>query len=361
MSEFKKSIQDMLEPADVRIDGERPWDMKVHNDKLYKRLIRKGSLGLGESYMDRWWDAAAPDQFFYHILKAELNKKGNVTLPIIWTRLKSKIQNLQSEERAYEIGERHYDTGNDLFEAMLDKRMVYTSGFWLGADTLDEAQEKKLDITCQKLKLKAGQRVLDIGCGWGSFAKYAAEKYEAEVVGLTVSRQQKILAQERCKSLPIEIRLQDYRKVNEPFDHIVSLGMFEHVGKKNYRTYMQMVYRCLSDNGVFVLNTIGANNSTGSTDPWIAKYIFPNSMVPSMRQIGLAIEDLLVVEQWDNYGDYYDKTLMAWLQNFNKNWDKLKRNYSERFYRMWKYYLLCSAGSFRARNNHLWQIVLTKR
>jgi cyclopropane-fatty-acyl-phospholipid synthase len=214
---------------------------------------------------------------------------------------------------------------------------------------------------CKKINLQPGQRVLDIGCGWGSFAQYAAEEYGAEVVGITVSKEQVELGRERCKGLPVEIRLQDYREINEPFDHIISLGMIEHVGSKNYRTYMQTAHRCLKDNGIFLLHTIGSNRSVRTTDPWIEKYIFPNSQLPSIRQLALAAEGLFVMEDWQNFGVHYDKTLMAWYQNFDTGWDELKSTYSERFYRMWTYYLLSCAGSFRARKNQLWQIVFSKQ
>ncbi len=360
MGNYKKKIKKLLAAAGIQINGSRPWDIQVHNKNLYKRVVQDGSIGAGEAYMDRWWDAEAPDQFFYRALKADLNRKAAFDLPMIWLWLKSKVENPQSEKHAYEVGKHHYDKGNDLFEAMLDKRMVYTTGYWQDAKSLDEAQEQKLGMICKQLELRSGQRVLDIGCGWGSLSKYVAEKYEVEVVGLTVSREQAQLAKARCKNLSVEIRLQDYRKIDEIFDRIVSLGMFEHVGKKNYRTYMRVVNRCLKDDGIFVMNTIGTNNSVSNTDPWIEKYIFPNGMIPSVRQIGLAIEDLLVVEHWENHGPDYDKTLMAWMQNFKKNWDELSNNYSERFYRMWIYYLSCCAGSFRARKNHLWQIIFTK-
>ncbi|HYW36149.1 MAG TPA: cyclopropane fatty acyl phospholipid synthase [Balneolaceae bacterium] len=361
MQDLKRKFQDILAVADVRINGNRPWDIQVHNDRLYPRVLQQGSLGFGEAYMDGWWDAEQLDEFFYHILRENLQQEVSLSWPMLRTFVKSWLQNPQSGKKSFEVGKRHYDTGNDLFERMLDKRMVYTCGYWLGVDTLDEAQEKKLDMVCQKLQLSAGQRVLDIGCGWGSFAKFAAENYDVEIVGLTVSREQQELARDRCKGLPVEIRLQDYREMDEKFDRIVSLGMFEHVGVKNYRTYMRVAARCLGDDGIFVLHTIGGNISVRNTDPWIEKYIFPNSMIPSIRQIGLAIEDLFVMEQWDNYGPHYDRTLMAWYKNVNDHWDELKHKYSERFYRMWEYYLMASAGSFRARKNQQWQIVLSKK
>jgi len=358
----ERKVRELLASADIQINGDRPWDMQVHDDRLYGRVMRHGSLGLGEAYMDGWWDARAPDQFFFRLLRAEIDREAVNRMSLVWDYLKFLLLNPQNNRRAYQVGRRHYDKGNDLFEAMLDRRMVYTCGYWFGVDTLDKAQEKKLDTVCRNLGLHEGpgQRVLDIGCGWGSFAQYAAEQYGAQVVGITVSREQMELARERCRGLPVEIRLQDYRQLDEPFDHIVSLGMFEHVGVKNYRTYMQVVARCLSDHGVFVLHTIGGNLSVTQTDPWVEKYIFPNSMIPSIQQIGRAVEGLFVVEQWDNYGPHYDRTLMAWHRNFNDAWDELRNRYSGRFYRMWNYYLLSSAGSFRARKNQQWQIILTK-
>src|SRR5699024_8386924 len=276
MNNYKNTIQKMLGKAGIKINGERPWDIQVHNPEVYHRVIKKGSLGVGEAYMENWWNAEALDEFFNWVLQAKLNKEIAFNIPTIFLWAKAKLENPQSKKHAFEIGEQHYDTGNDLFEAMLDKRMVYTTGYWKNAANLDEAQEHKLQKICDQLDLKPGQRILDIGCGWGSFAKFAAEKYDVEVTGITVSREQAELGKERCKDLPVEIRLQDYRVLNETFDHIVSIGMFEHVGKKNYRTFMKVVARCLADGGRFVLNTIGTNNSINHTDPWIEKYIFPN-------------------------------------------------------------------------------------
>jgi len=284
-----------------------------------------------------------------------------LSLPEIAEFLKAKMVNLQTPSRAFKVGEQHYDVGNDLYAAMLDKRLVYTCGYWKAAQTLDEAQEAKLDLVCRKLGLKAGQRVLDIGCGWGSFAKFAAEKYGVHVVGVTISKEQIALGQKLCEGLPVELRFQDYRDVNEQFDHIVSLGMFEHVGIKNYRTYMEVAARCLKDDGLLLLHTIGNNTSNTAGDAWISKYIFPNSILPSAAQITKAYEDIFVMEDWHNFGAYYDLTLMAWFQNIDRAWPQLKDKYNDRFYRMWKYYLLSCAGSFRARRIQLWQIVLSKK
>jgi cyclopropane-fatty-acyl-phospholipid synthase len=356
----KRLVQKLLDPAGVRIDGQRPFDIRVHNPDFYQRVIAGGSIALGESYMDGWWDCDALDQFFNRIMAARLDQKVRKSKAILWAAIKARLTNPQHRTRAFEIGERHYDIGNDLFTIMLDKRMIYSCAFWQHAETLDAAQEAKLELTCRKLKLEAGMRVLDIGCGWGGFAIYAAEKYGVEVTGVTVSREQVELARRCCKGLPVCIELQDYREIQGVFDRIVSIGMFEHVGVANYRTYMQVVQRCLKSGGLFLLHTIAGNRSVHSTDPWIAKYIFPNSVLPSARQITDAAEGLFVLEDWHSFGPYYDLTLMAWYHNFTENWHRIQNAYNQRFYRMWTYYLLSCAGTFRARRNQLWQIVFSK-
>jgi cyclopropane-fatty-acyl-phospholipid synthase len=151
----------------------------------------------------------------------------------------------------------------------------------------------------------------------------------------------------------------EYRDIKGTFDKIVSVGMFEHVGQKNYKTFMRVVERCLKNNGIFLLQTIGSNDSQVKCEPWIAKYIFPNSMLPSIAQIGKAAKNL-VMESWQNLGTHYEKTLIAWNNNFQKAWPNLKGRYDERFKRMWEYYLLSCAGAFRARYIQIWQIVFTK-
>ncbi|HEY95509.1 MAG TPA: cyclopropane fatty acyl phospholipid synthase [Dehalococcoidia bacterium] len=346
--------------AGIEIGGNDPWHISVHNDDFYDRVMTWGSLGLGESYMDGWWDCTQLDEFFYRVLRTDIESQVKQNWFLLANVLCARLFNMQSKKRAFQIGERHYDIGNDLFMKMLDKRMTYSCGYWQKADSLDEAQEHKLELIFRKLGLQPGMKILDIGCGWGSLARYAAEKYQVEVVGVTVSAEQVEVAQTLCRDLPVEIRLQDYRDVDEKFDRIVSVGMIEHVGYKNYRTFMELTHRCLNDGGLFLLQTIGGNQSRTSVDPWINKYIFPNGMLPSIKQLGEAIEGLFVMEDWHSFGADYDKTLMAWHRNFEKSWDVLKTNYDERFHRMWRYYLLSCAGSFRARKNQLWQIVLSK-
>jgi cyclopropane-fatty-acyl-phospholipid synthase len=358
----KEVIQSLLSEAQITINGSGDADIQVKNHELYNRLLREGILGLGESYMDDWWEVNKLDVFLYQLIKASLpdKVKGWEVVPLI---LKAKIFNTGKASNAYDVGKKHYDIGNTLFQKMLDKRMVYSCGYWKEAKNLDDAQEAKLDLICRKLNLQPGMKVLDVGCGWGSFCKYASEKYGIEVVGITISKEQAKLAQDYCNGLPVEIKLQDYRSLDASilFDRVVSVGMFEHVGYKNYRIFMKIIHRLLKDEGIFLLHTIGGIKSQVSTDPWTNKYIFPNSMLPSIAQIGTSIEQLFVMEDWHSFGEYYDTTLMSWYANFNHSWDELKSDYDDRFFRMWKYYLLSCAGSFRARKNQLWQIVLSKK
>jgi len=359
MGDKSALVQDILKPAGITVNGKKPYDVKVNNPAFYKRVLAGGSLALGEAYMDGWWDCKQLDEFISRVLAAELDKK--IRSPeVIWNVIKAKLTNVQSISKSKIVGKKHYDIGNELYTQMLDKNMVYSCGYWKNAKSLDKAQEAKLDLICRKIGLKKGMTVLDIGCGWGSFAKFAAKKYKVKVTGVTISAEQEKLAKERCKGLPIEIRLQDYRKIKETFDRVISIGMFEHVGYKNYKTYMKVVHRCLKDGGLTLLHTIAGNSSVTTTDPWIEKYIFPNSMLPSAKQITTACEGLFVLEDWHSFGPDYDKTLMEWYKKFVKSWPKLKKKYDERFYRMWEFYLLSCAGSFRSRKNQLWQIVLSK-
>ncbi|HEX9608821.1 MAG TPA: cyclopropane fatty acyl phospholipid synthase [Candidatus Paceibacterota bacterium] len=356
----KEKVRSLLALADIAIDGKRPWDLIVHDERFYNRVLGGGALALGESYVDAWFDVSALDQFVDRALRARLTKKF-VSFALVLHRLRARLINLQSASRAFQVGKAHYDVGNDLYRAMLDRRMTYTCGYWKEAKDLTEAQEHKLDLICKKIGLQRGDRVLDIGGGWGSFGVFAAEHYGAKVVAITVSREQQKLGVELAKNYPVEIRFQDYRDVADgPYDHIVSIGMFEHVGYKNYRVYMEKIHALLKDDGCFLLHTIGGNVSVHITNPWIEKYIFPGGMLPSITQMGKSVEKLFVMEDWHNFGADYDKTLMAWFKNFDRAWPQLRTNYSERFYRMWKFYLLGSAGSFRARKNQLWQIVFSK-
>lgn len=360
MKHAKSTIEALLLGTGVTINGPEPQDIMVHNPKFYARVLKDGTLGFGESYVEGWWDCKDLDVLFYKLFSKEIEKKLTTNWRLVFLIVKAKLFNLQSKSRAQKSISHHYDIGNKLYKEMLDPLMMYSCGYWKGASTLKEAQEQKLKLICEKLKLEPGQKVLDIGCGWGGFAFYAATNYRVNVVGITISNEQKKLATERCKNLNVEIRLQDYRDINEKFDRIVSIGMLEHVGYKNYRNFMEVICQNLTEKGIILLHTIGNNETNLSLDPWIHKYIFPNGLIPSIAQIGKAIEGKLIVEDLHNIGIHYDYTLLAWKENFKNSWNKLSPDYDTAFYRMWNYYLSSSAASFRSRRLNLWQIVLTK-
>ena len=355
----KNILKELIDSTGITINGHHPWDIQIHDERAYARILHEGALGLGESYMDGWWDCARVDEFIQRALSANLEKKIRNSKRLIFKIFINKLVNFQTKLRALEVGRKHYDLGLSLYRHMLDSRMNYTCGYWKTADNLEDAQLAKLELTCRKLRLKPGMSLLDIGCGWGGLAKYAAEKYGVRVVGVTISHDQYEYAKQLCEHLPVEIRFQDYRDVSEKFDRICSLGMFEHVGYKNYLAYMKNVFHNLTDDGLFLLHTIG-DNVGGPPNEWITKYIFPNGILPTIELIAKYSEKMFVMEDWHNFGADYDKTLMAWQRNFVNNWDKIKSDYDQRFYRMWNYYLLACAGAFRARKLQLWQIVFSK-
>ncbi|CDG80852.1 cyclopropane fatty acyl phospholipid synthase [Janthinobacterium agaricidamnosum] len=358
-SKLHQATLELLDHAGIRINGDRPWDMRLLRPGVPERAFAQGNLGLGDAYVDGDWEAERLDEFFDRLLRTRMT--GQIQpLRLLGQVFAAKFLNLQNVARARRVGEVHYDLGNDFYGAMLDPRMTYTCGYWETASTLEQAQEAKLDLICRKLRLQPGMRVLDIGCGWGSFMAFAAERYGVQAVGVSISKEQVAWARQRYAGLPLEFRLQDYRAIDGQFDAIVSIGMFEHVGRKNHRTYMELVHRCLKPGGLFLLHTIGKNQRRSTPDPWIGKYIFPNGDLPSAGQIGDAVDDLFVVEDVHNFGADYDKTLMAWHDNFIQAWPRFAAQLGPRFYRMWRYYLLSCAGAFRARDIQLWQWVLSR-
>lgn len=360
MDRARKVIERLFAEAGVHIGGDRPWDIKVHNDDFYPRVLGHGNLGLGEAYMEGWWDCAALDEFFHKIISAGLDKKVSVDWATAKAYLQALFLNIQNKKGSRKVAEHHYDLDARLYMSFLDPYNQYTCGYFKDTADLNEAQEKKMDLICKKLQLRKGDKVLDIGCGWGGFAKFAAERYGCEVTGITLSREQAAFARDFTKGLPIIILEEDYREIEGHYDKILICGMIEHVGYKNYRKIFSIVEKHLADDGLFLLHAIGSDYSVTRTNAWIDKYIFPNGMPPSIAQIGKALEKLFVMEDWHNFSASYDPTLMAWHRNFEKNWHKIKQDYDERFHRMWQYYLLSCAGLFRARENQLWQIVLSK-
>lgn len=357
-----KKVADLLHIAGIEVNGAQPWDMQVHNERLFERVLAHGTLGAGESYMDGWWDVEALDEFFAKLHFAD-PYKSIATLSDAWLAFKASFLNRQSKSKSKSVATEHYDLGNDLYQAMLDRRMQYTCAYWKNAATLDEAQENKLHLICRKLQLERGMNVLELGGGFGGLAHFMASEYGCHVVSYNISREQVAYGREWCKGLPVRFEQKDYRHAaSEPdkFDRIATVGLCEHVGYKNYRGFLELMHHRLKDEGLALLHTIGGNESLTNTDPWIDKYIFPNGVIPSIAQLGQAMEGLWVVEDWHNFGPDYDRTLLSWWDNFNRAWPSLRDKYGDRFYRMWRFYVLGSAGSFRARKLQLWQLVLSK-
>ncbi len=354
------AVREILKQIGINIGGANPWDIHVKDDRTYPRALRDKNLGLGESYMEGWWDCPRVDEFIYRVLiggiDGQIRGGWKLTIPY----LKALLFNRQSRRLSGEVAKKHYNLDNNLFISFLDSYNQYSCAFFDGVNDLNQAQLKKLDLICRKLELKAEDHLLDIGFGWGGLAKYAAQKYGCKVTGINIAIEQIRYAKEFCRGLPVKILERDYRDLDGTYDKIVSVGMFEHVGVKNYREFMRTAHRCLKHDGIFLLHTIGSNESKIKADAWITKYIFPNGMLPSIAQISKAAEGLFVIEDLHNLGPHYDKTLLAWNHNFQNAWPKLKDRFDERFKRMWEYYLLSCAGAFRARDIQLWQIVLTK-
>lgn len=359
---FARQAIDLLESVDVRPGGGRPWDIEVHDERVWRRVMLGGSLGFGEAYMDGWFDCPAMDQMFARIMGGTVRERlVSLRCLKLLQSLHAAIVNRQSKRRAGIVAETHYDVGNDLFERMLDPLMIYSCAYWQGgANDLAEAQRAKLDLIARKLELKPGMKVLDIGCGWGGAAYHMAAEHGVKVVGVTISKEQAALAKERVQDLDVDIRLQDYRDVAETFDAIYSIGMFEHVGRRNYREYFKVARRCLNPRGRFLLHTIGDHQTDAAIDPWIDRYIFPNGHIPSAAELACAAESEFVIEDWHNFGPDYDKTLMAWIRNFEAAYPELDHSrYDERFRRMWIFYLASAAAGFRVRANQLWQVLLS--
>ncbi len=354
-------IRQALDEADVRINGDRPSDITVHDTSMFTRVLLHGSLGLGEAYMDGQWSCDSLDEFFHRILRHRTDAHLSINISAVFQTIRHVLMNAQTLSGSRKVAEQHYNLGNDWYERMLDPYMQYSCGYFKDTDDLATAQEKKLDLICQKLGLQPGMTLLDIGCGWGGLARFAAERYGAQVTGINISTEQIAYARKRTEGLPVEVRECDYRKIDGTFDRVVSVGMFEHVGTKNYQTYMQAVKHALKPDGLALIHTIGRNEARGGPEPWIEQYIFPNSILPAPTEIIRAVEPFFVMEDWHNFGTYYDKTLMAWYHNAEKAWPDFAERYGERFHRMWTYYLKCCAGAFRARSIQLWQLVLSPR
>lgn len=362
---MKARIEKLLNEVGITVNGNQPYDIQVHDDRMFTMIATRGSVGAGEAYMDGLWDCERLDELFFKVCKGKAYNKVYSPAMLFFRNLQNSLINQQSPKKSIAVAKRHYNLGNRMYERMLGKSMAYTCGYWKNAQTLDEAQFAKYELTCQKLHLQPGDTVLEIGCGWGGLAKYMAEHYGCEVVAIDIGDEPARYAKELCKEWPVKIFQCDYRDTRTynpkkfKFNKIVSVGVLEHIGFKNYQTLVNIAQSFLQKDGIALLHTIGGNASRKFCEPWIDKYIFPNGMLPSLKQLGHAYEEHFIVEDHHNFGAFYDMTLLKWNENLNNHWSELKSSYNERFHRMMNYYLLSCAGGFRARDMQLWQFVLT--
>lgn len=350
---------ELLAKAGIAVGGSEPYDLQVNDDRFWARVLKDRELGLGEAYQDGWWDAERVDEFLVKVFTADLRSAIRPSPALVWNVARSRLTNRQTTSRAARNARAHYDIGNDLYRRMLGEEMVYSCAVWAGADDLASAQEAKLDLICRKLHLEPGMRVLDIGCGWGGFARHAASRYGAHVVGISPAGEQIAEARDRAGDLPVEFHQQDYRDVTGAYDRIVSIGMFEHVGPRNYPGFFDRCGELLASDGLMLHHTIGSNESKESTDAWFDRYIFPGGVVPSLHQIAGAAQPRWTIEDVHNLGPDYDRTLMEWFDRIEPRWHEIP-HYDERFRRTWRYYLLSSAASFRVRNLQLFQVVFSR-
>lgn len=351
--------------------GETPRArLRVHDSRFYSRLLSDAALGLGETYMDGWWDEADGDVVglmgLIHLNDLRSKVRGNLRLQLNF--LYHWVAAIATRTKSRSNVEFHYDTSNDFFELILDPMMTYSCGYQVYPDdSLEEMQLQKYELLSRKLDLQPGDRLLDIGCGWGGMLRYAAKNYGVRGLGITLSKEQMQWARQRIKEDGLEdrleIRLQDYREMAGEFDKVVSIGMFEHVGREFQTTYMQQVSSLLRNGGIGVLHSIG---TTGSQFPglWLRKYIFPGTYLPGIGDFtGNAEKADLKVVHMENLKPHYAETARWWKENLHAQHDaivKLSGFGAERVYRMWDFFFQLLEGGFRYGDLQVYQMLLYK-
>jgi len=345
--------------AGIEIGGTQPWDIQVLHPRFYRRALR-GSLGLGESYMDGDWTVAELDAFFRRIISAGLAGSMVARVGRMLLEFRSRLTNMQTRRRAVAVAEQHYDLDHRLYEMILGPWNQYTCCFFDGTDDLAEAEVRKLEMICNKLEIGPSDRVLDIGCGWGGFARHAAEHHGVSVIGITLSPAQAEYARNACRGLPVRIELCDYRDFRtEALDRIVSIGMFEHVGKGFIPKFMKRTRSLLKPGGIGLIHTVGKERDTAG-DPFTMRYVFPGAYIPVLDHVIRAMgEEELVPVDIENLRLHYASTLDEWGKRFEANSGRIEEMFDARFVRMWRLFLNGSAAAFRWGNIRLYQILFT--
>ncbi len=359
---FERWVRSRLEPAGIRFNESGELNIQVNNAQFYRRAALLGSLGFGESYADGQWECDHLDKVIARILLYSVNRSG---LAHIGIQLRSMLFNRQSVLRSKRVARQHYDVDTTIFELMLDPYLQYTCGYFANTDNLDQAQIDKMAMIIQKLCLKPGDSLLDIGCGWGGFARFAAENFGIKVSGLSISQSQLAYARTLCKGFDCEFKYGDYRHLHEiypqKFNAISIIGVTEHIGYKNFKNLYKVMRSRLQEGGLALQHSITRMKSTVHVEPFIDRYIFPGGMVPSVEQLAHSMAGEFVLEDVHNFGADYDQTLMAWDQNMKLAQAKIEAmpGFGQRFYRIWSYYLQSCAALFRVRQAQVMQYVLS--
>mmetsp|Transcript_2643 Transcript_2643/g.5371 ORF Transcript_2643/g.5371 Transcript_2643/m.5371 type:complete len:414 (+) Transcript_2643:74-1315(+) len=350
--------------------------VEFHDPTAWYDIITQGNLGVAESYM-HGKIKVDPLPFFLTLLNGTAlgtrRKEGSdymvffmdmINLP---TALAGRLFNQQTRERSTRVTKQHYDAGNDLYERMLGPSMSYTCAYWRNATTLDEAQTNKFDLIRRKLELQDGMKVADLGMGWGTAAAYMHKHGRVEVTGVSLSEEQVKWAQANLAKTGLKFVWEDYRDHCEnpanvgTYDRVYSIGMLEHVGFKNHATLFKCIKRLLKPDGLAVVHTIGEPDFLPNSDPFLDKYIFPGAVIPALSSVSAAIENDFILEDFQNFGYDYAKTLAVWAVNSEAFFRDNPTAYTPEFQRMWDYYLKMCEALFELRINQLWHFVLSPR
>ena len=353
--------------------GEEPSvTVRFHDPALVRKIALQPKLASGEAYMDGTLtieDGTIVD--FWEVIGRNyknLERDDSVSRMAAWFQryVLGPLQQYNPVGRARRNAAHHYDLSDDLFDLFLDEDRQYSCAYFATPNsTLDQAQADKKRHIASKLLLEPGMKVLDIGSGWGGMGLYLADVADVDVTGVTLSKEQHVVSNQRARNRGLEDRvkflLKDYREIDESFDRIVSVGMFEHVGSRHYPEFFNKVRDLLKDNGVMLLHSIGWTGEPSNTNPWMRKYIFPGGYTPSlsevlavMERVGLFPTDIEILKT------HYAETLKHWHRRFHENRDRVRDLYDERFCRMWEFYLLGSEWSFRSSNHMVFQLQLSK-
>lgn len=350
----------------------KPVVMRIHDASLCRKIVLNPELHVGEAYMDGklTFEPGSTVRDFLALFSANRYSLSEIKTQKIFFAIKMLMRKLQQSNRQGEAQRNvahHYDVGNDLYQLFLDKNLLYSCAYFQSdSDTLEDAQRNKQRLLAAKLNMKPGQKILDIGCGWGDLALYLARLEDVEVLGVTLSKEQHALATRRAEQMGLSNRvrfeLRDYREVSGKFDRIVSVGMFEHVGVGHYDEFFGKVNALMPDDGVMVLHSIGHMSPPGTASPWYRKYIFPGAYSPALSEVFAVTErNNLWCLDLEFLRLHYAKTLRHWCERFEANRGKVVGLYDERFARMWEFYLISAEMMFQTGSQMVFHMQLSRK